>query len=101
MVRRNKIEYLSIAEKDLTDIFDYIYADSPATASVFLDKIDDTVSKLADFPELEKVPNDYRLRRLGYRILIVDNYIVFYVIRGTIVEIRRVLHSKRNYDFLF
>ena len=33
----------------------------------------------------------------GYRYLIVENYLVFYVVAGDTVQIRRILYAKRNY----
>jgi len=32
--------------------------------------------------------------------LVIGNYLVFYVIKGKTVEIRRILHGQRRYDFL-
>lgn|GEM_PF-5202073 len=56
---------------------------------------------LADFPHMSVVPKDMRLKSLNYRMLIIDNYLVFYVVRNQIVEIRRILLGKRKYFFLF
>ncbi|MBN1798156.1 MAG: type II toxin-antitoxin system RelE/ParE family toxin [Spirochaetales bacterium] len=100
MPKKYDILYLSIAERDLTDIFEYIYKDNPYVAASFLNTIDNTIAKLADFPEMGTVPNDSRLKNLGYRMLIIEEYIVFYVIKEKIVEIRRILHGKRKYEFL-
>ena len=46
------------------------------------------------------IPNDLRLKSLNYRMLIIDNYLVFYVVKDCIVEIRRILHGRRKYAFL-
>ncbi|MFZ5634181.1 MAG: type II toxin-antitoxin system RelE/ParE family toxin [Bacillota bacterium] len=58
--------------------------------------------RLEDFPLMGAVPKNRRLTRQGYRILIVDNFLVFYVLldNGT-VEIRRIISGKRDYKFLF
>jgi plasmid stabilization system protein ParE len=45
-------------------------------------------------------PKDRRLELLGYKILVIGNYLVFYVVRDDVVEIRRIIHGKRNYEFL-
>ncbi len=95
-----KIEYLPIAQKDLTEILEYINKDNPTAALKVLDAIDCTISKLEDFPFLGHIPKDNRLKALGYRILVVNNYLVFYIVTGQIVEIRRILHGKRKYDFI-
>jgi len=44
---------------------------------------------------------DERLSEKGYRIIPVDNYIVFYVVTKKNVQVRRIIYGKRNYfDFL-
>jgi plasmid stabilization system protein ParE len=102
MNNKFRIEHLPIAEKDLTDILEYIHIDNPAAALNLLDEIDKVILKLAYFPYMGHVPKDQRLILFNYRMLVVDNYLVFYVVldEGKIVEIRRILHGKRKYDFL-
>jgi toxin ParE1/3/4 len=100
MNKKYSIRYLSTAEKDIEDIFEYIYQDNPSAANNILDKFDNTISKLASHPLLGIVPNDTRLKRLGYRILIIDNYLVFYVVKITTIQIRRIIHGARQYKFL-
>ena len=95
-----RIQYLSVANRDLIEIMDYIKADNPVAASELLNKIDESVSRLASMPLSGKIPDDSRLKSMGYRILVIGNYLVFYVVTGNKVEIRRVLHGKRNYSFL-
>lgn len=94
------IRYLSTAEKDIEDIFDYIYQDNPSAAQNLLEKFDKTIIKLASHPHPGTLPNDTRLRRLGYRILIIDNYLIFYVIKKNTIQIRRIIHGARQYKFL-
>lgn len=95
-----QIEYLPIAEKDLTEIVKYIQIDNPASALKLLDAIDNTMSKLTNFPYMGHASKDQRLIQLNYRMLVVENYLVFYVVLDDVVEIRRILHGKRKYDFL-
>ena len=95
-----RIQYLSVANRDLLEIVDYIKADNPVAASALLDKIDVSVSRLASMPHSGKTPDDARLKAMGYQIIVVGNYLVFYVVTDNNVEIRRVLHGKRNYSFL-
>ncbi len=100
MSNRHKIVYLPVAERDLSEIFEYISKDSPSAAASLLDKIDEDISRLAEFPQLGKTPQDNRLQKLGYKMLIINNYLVFYVLKEKTVEIRRILHGKRKYEFL-
>ena len=95
-----KIRYLSTAENDLDEIFDYIMRDNPSAAVSLLEKFDHSISQLAINPEIGVVPKDDRLKKLGYRILIVEKYLVFYVVKVNTVQIRRIIHGSRQYSFL-
>ncbi len=96
-----QIRYLRTAEKDLSDIFDYIARDKPSAAASFLDEFDRAIAQLAANPELGFIPKDERLKKLGYRVLIVGKYLVFYVLKSKTVQIRRIIHGARQYSFLF
>lgn len=100
MPARYTIRYLSIAQKDLTDIVDYIARDSAKAAAEFIGDVEGRTQMLTRHPRLGVVPKDPVLQSKGYRMLVVGNYLVFYVILGKRIEIRRVLHSKRSYSFL-
>ena len=100
MKKKYEIQYLEIAKNDLEDIFDYILKDNPNSASEILNEIDDTVSKLADFPELGKKPKDDKLKAFGYRVLVIEKYLIFYIITEKILEIHRILHSSRDFNNL-
>jgi toxin ParE1/3/4 len=95
-----EIRYLSAAERDLDDIFDYIMKDNPVAALSLLKEIDRSISHLSCNPELGVVPKDDRLKKLGYRVLIIRKYLVFYVVKKEFIQIRRVLHGARQYGFL-
>lgn len=100
MDKKYKIEYLPIAEEDLSNIIQYIMLDNPDAALSMADKLAQSISVLELFPESGTIPNDIRLQALKYRMLVVDSYLVFYVVKDDIVEIRRILHGKRKYNFL-
>ena len=94
------IRYLSTAENDLDDIFDYIMMDNPSAAVSMLEKFNNSISQLALNPELGVVSKDDRLKKMGYRILIIEKYLVFYVLKANTVQIRRIIHGARQYSFL-
>jgi addiction module RelE/StbE family toxin len=100
MVKPFEIRYLPSARRDAIEILEYIQLDNPKAAVAEVDRFDKEIGKLADFPLLGKVPNNQRLSQLGYRILIVGNYLVFYVVHEKYVEIRRIIHGRRQYEFL-
>ncbi len=100
MQKSYSIHYLSSAERDLEGIFDYIQHDSPEKASTFVSKIDRVISRLARFPHSGSIPQQNILKMKGYRILILEDYLVFYRVKKKEVIIYRVLHGKRRYQFL-
>jgi len=100
MPKKLRIEYLPIAESDLFEVFDYIFLDSPQSVVKMIDLFDERISILAEFPFSGKGINDKLLRKLGYRFLAIENYLVFYVIKEKSVEIRRILHGSREFLFL-
>ncbi|PKM76852.1 MAG: type II toxin-antitoxin system mRNA interferase toxin, RelE/StbE family [Firmicutes bacterium HGW-Firmicutes-15] len=94
------VEYLPLAYDDLEDIFTYIVADDPEAAATLLDEIDAAILHLEEFSDMGVTPKNRRLANKGYKMIIVNAYLVFYVVIGDIVEIRRIVSSKRNYTKL-
>lgn len=95
-----KLKIYSVAKKDLYDIADYINSLSPDASKRQFDAITQKISTLAQMPERCPLLKDTNLRLKGYRTLNVNNYIVFFVIKGETVQIRRILYGKRNYEWL-
>jgi toxin ParE1/3/4 len=100
MLEKLIIRYLPIAQDDLIEIYDWIAKDSPSRASSFVEKINIRIGALAQSPNLGRIPRHPRLKEYGYRVLILDSYLIFYIIRGQIIEIHRVIHGSRNLDHL-
>ncbi len=94
------LRYLPVAQEDLISIFDYIAQVSQNRAISFVEKLDKTIGLLAQHPHLGRIPRHSKLREYGYRVLIVESYLVFYIIRGQTIEIHRVVHGSRNLDHL-
>ena len=100
MPKNHRIRYLQSALSDLEDIVSYIreQLDAPQVALNLVDRLDKAISRLECFPFSG---HPYSLnRRLAdeHRILVVDNYLVFYVVYDGVVEIRRVLYGKRKHE---
>jgi plasmid stabilization system protein ParE len=94
------IRYLSTAQRDLVEILEYIKKDRPGAPSGLLEKFDKSIAALASNAYLGTIPKDERLKRLGYRVLVVDKYLISYVLKPKTVQIRRVIHGERRYSFL-
>ncbi|SFR08126.1 type II toxin-antitoxin system RelE/ParE family toxin [Desulfoscipio geothermicus] len=76
---KHLISITEAAEQDLAEIVDYISNDNPAAALKLAENIEQSILQLEDFPLIGAIPKNRRLTRQGYRILIVDSYLVFYV----------------------
>ncbi len=95
-----QIRLLKIAEEDFTEIVSYIASDNPSAANKLMNKIEKLLERLSDNPKLGRIPRDEEIRNLGYRYIIIQNYIVFYTIDNSTILIHRILHSARNYKSL-
>jgi toxin ParE1/3/4 len=102
------IKYLLVitepAEIDLREIADYIANDllEPATARKMIAKIAEAIFQLEQMPFRNSLVGDERLAGQGIRKLLVDSYIVFYVVseREETVTIIRILYGKRHWSSL-
>lgn len=100
MGKNYNLVYLPLAEDDLMEIIDYVRLDEPSNALSLLSRFDDAISKLSFFPFMGSVPKDLNLAHMDYRFLVVESFLVFYVVLDETVEIRRVLSGRRKYDAL-
>jgi len=69
-----------------------LYEDQQSLMDLY-DKLDEAESQSVSGVNIK----NRRLANKGYQMLPINDYLVFYVIDGNIVEIRRILSSKRNY----
>ena len=93
-----EIRYLPLARKDLIDIVTYItdHLKASKAAMDLLDALDESISILEQFPYSCKVYQPIKLLEDEYRILTVNNYAVFYVVKEQVVEIHRVVYAKMD-----
>ncbi len=98
---RAKIKFLQTALDDLEEIVLYIALDSKENAIRFHDKLIATTHKLSDFPLIGVAVPDRLLKKQGYRMLIIDNYILFYKTIKDEILIMRILHAARDYSRVF
>jgi toxin ParE1/3/4 len=96
-----EIRLLRIAEDDLIDIINYIAAERPSAADTLSLKIEKNILLLSKHPHLGRIPGEEELSRMGYRYLVVDNYLLFYTIEEDTVLVHRILHGARDYLQLF
>lgn len=95
-----KVRIYPTAKRDLLDIIDYLNTLSPEAALRYYDLLTEQIASLSHLPERCPRPKDLALAAKGYRYLIVENYLVFYVVSGDTVQIRRILYGRRDYRSL-
>lgn len=90
------VRLLSIAEQDLVDLVSYLAAENSRAAAEVLDHIEARLEALQSHPFVGRVPHNPKLTALGYRVLVIDNYLVFYKVKGNAVLVHRILHGARD-----
>lgn len=98
--KKFEIQLLRIAEDDFLEIISFIKIDNPKAAQSIANKIEKSLTSLSENPFLGRTPDDIDLSELGYRYLIIDNYLIFYTIGEGKIFIHRILHGARNYKIL-
>ena len=81
------------AVADLEEIFSYIAMDNPAAVAAVIDRVERSVARLADFPELGH-PTD----RAGIRVLPLGRYpyLIFYEVTAEAIVVHHVRHGARR-----
>jgi toxin ParE1/3/4 len=95
-----QVRFLSIAEEDFSEIVSLIAADNPSAANKIADTIEKNLNLLSENPKLGRIPRDEEIKNLGYRYLVVQNYLIFYTVEEKIIFVHRILHGARNYKAL-
>ena len=68
------------AHEDLEEALRYIAGDlaNPSAAANLLDQVQAVYGQLKDFPMLHECCHDLRLRALGYRKVVIGNFLLIY-----------------------
>jgi addiction module RelE/StbE family toxin len=95
-----KVKIYPAAKRDLKDLINYLNTLSADAALRYYDLIVEKIGSLSQMPERCPYVRNNPLKVKGYRCLVVESYLVFYVVKGDTVQIRRILYGKRNYEWL-
>lgn len=97
-----KLTFLPLFEKDLLEITNYITntLQNPSAAHRLVDDIELAIIKRLEMPLSYAPYQSSKLRRHPYYRINVRNFSAFYVVIDDIMEVRRLLYSKRNIDEL-
>ena len=99
-----KIMRTDKAEDQLRDIIYYIADDSGSidTALKYLDKIEESINRLKEFPNSGSVPRYSILKKQGYRVVIVEKHLIFYKVseENKTVIVYAIVDGRREYQNL-
>lgn len=93
-----RVEITPTAERDVTEIWDYIAQDSPGNAESFIRHLTGQIETLETFPERCPLIAENRILGTSYRHLIYGHYRTIFRISGEMVIILRILHGSRLLD---
>ncbi len=99
-MEKYKLLIFPSAKQDLQDIVDYVNEFSPDAAIKLYDEIVKKIGSLSQIPLRCPLIKNPALKAKSYRVLVVNNFLVFFVVRENTVEIRRILYGRRQYEFL-
>lgn len=95
------IQITQPAEEDLYEIGTYISKEllEPETAKKVISKIAKGINSLEDMPLRNSLVADEKLAYKGIRKIMMDNFIVFYIVteESKTVTIIRILYSRRDW----
>jgi plasmid stabilization system protein ParE len=94
-MKKYKVQITDKASADMEAIYLYIARElqSPINAMRQYERISESIMELVTFPERFSLVKFEPERSSGLRQLRVDNFSVFFVIRGDCVIVARVLYS--------
>jgi toxin ParE1/3/4 len=90
------IRITAAAEADLEAIGDWIARDSPTRALSFVAELRDACMTIAHLPTGYAIVSRYE--RFGVRRRVYGNYLVFYRVGPSAIEVLHVLHGARDYE---
>lgn len=97
--KRYKLRFLPLFEEDLGEIVDYLslQLQNPAAAERLVDEVQAAIRARLNDAEAFEPYRSARERQHPYYRIYVKNYTVFYVVIDDVMEVRRILYSKRNF----
>ena len=100
-MKNYKVLITQPAIEDLQNIVDYIATElkEPSTAKKLIGKIKEAIMSLAEMPTRHALVADEDLAVQGIRWLMVDNYMIFYIVaeKNRTVVVIRILYGRRDW----
>ena len=101
-MQKYKLRYLTLFYKDFQEVVSYISntLENPTAALKLIDDVEKAIKERLECPESYAKYNSVKDRKYPYYRIKVRNFLVFYVVieenQEKIMEVRRLLYSKRN-----
>ena len=101
MNKKYTITYLPLFYKDMDKITRYISKTlkNRIAADNLINDVQQKIEKRAYNPNSYEIYSSTNRKNTYYR-LYIKNYIVFYILKDNIMEVRRILYNKRNFNNL-
>ena len=88
-----KIRYTDTATVELENILEYIAQQNPAAAIKVAARIEQTISVLADFPDIAQTTDELGVRRMPVGRF---PFLIFYTVENVEIVVLYVRHSARE-----
>ena len=97
--KRYELRILPLFEEDLNGIVDYICYDlqNPMAARDMVDAVEKAIYERLDCAEAFEQYHSAKERQYPYYRIQVKNYTVYNVVIDDIMEVRRILYSRRDF----
>ncbi len=99
-MKKYKLCFLPLLEEDLGRIVDYItlQLQNPIAAIELVDDIYEAIQRRLPNAESFEVYPSKKRRPLNYYRIYVKNYVIFYVVEDDVMEVRRILYGRRDWE---
>lgn len=96
--KQYKLRILPLFETDLNEIVDYISLQlgNPIAAEALVNAVEDAILSRLSCPEAFAPYHSAKDRAHPYYQIPVKNYTIFYVVLDDVMEVRRILYSRRD-----
>ena len=98
MPKRYRLQYLPLFWDDLEQAVFYVrdVLKNPAAAERLLNRTEEAILAHAKTPTMVQIYRTTRSRPQPYYWFAVGNYMVFYVVIGDVMEVRRFIYGARD-----
>ena len=100
--KQYELQILPLFEHDLNEITDYIVyrLHNPDAAERLIDAVEKAIRSRLPMAESFEPYRGMKEREYPYYWIEVNNFLVFYVVKDSVMEVRRIFYRKRNMNKL-